>query len=189
MRARIVPATIRRSSRRAATRRPPAVCPALEADRRSAPVLPAYSGPGPRLRRRWRSGSLGLSGSLPARIRLWRRTGPLGSGTSTMRHSISGHVERRGNEVERERSCPGAAVVDDVLLVERVAETHHRTALHLALDAHRVDRAARIGGGHESRNLNEPGLGIDLDFGQLRRPPERLIRIALRGQSDPHPSS
>ena len=69
-----------------------------------------------------------------------------------------------------------------MLFVQRVAQAHHGAALHLAFDAHRVDRTACVGRRDEASHLDETGLGVHLDLGELRGPAERLVGVALRGE-------
>ena len=67
---------------------------------------------------------------------------------------------------------PGAPLVgalEDLLLHERLGEAHVGGPLHLPLDQHRVERTAAVVGDPDLLDRHESGLGVDLDFGDVRR--------------------
>ena len=71
--------------------------------------------------------------------------------------------------VEESRVLDHAAVVEDVLLVERPSDPLGRAALHLALDIARVDGLSSVLNGRVAEHRDLAGFGIDLDVTQVRR--------------------
>ena len=93
-----------------------------------------------------------------------------------------GQVQARRHDVVREVriELPACAVEQDLLL-QREADPHRDTTLHLALDQHRIDGRAAVVGGDDADDLHLAGFVVDVDLGDLRRVDVGGERFALPG--------
>ena len=75
----------------------------------------------------------------------------------------------RDSVIEKARSGVHAVVigVDDMLLHDRLGEAHVHAAFHLALDDERRECGAAIVGDPDLCNVDDAGLGIDDNFGNV----------------------
>ena len=90
------------------------------------------------------------------------------------RRHLPRHVLERRHAVVEHRVVHEQAVLEEHLLVERVADALHRRALVLALDQLRVDRPAHVGHGRAAQHRDDAGLGLDArPRRRPRRPPRR----------------
>jgi len=69
-------------------------------------------------------------------------------------------------EKARGQELPGDAVVDDMFR-KRLADALRQAAVHLPLDNHRIDDHAAVVGGIKTAQLDEAGLRIDDDDGEM----------------------
>ncbi len=87
---------------------------------------------------------------------------------------LAGHVHRGRDPVVQRAEIPDpAALVEDQLLHQRVAEPHHRRSFVLRFDLLRVERLADVARQNEARHVDGTGFRVDLDFhGRAHELPE-----------------
>ena len=74
-----------------------------------------------------------------------------------------------------------AGIVVDHPFEQRVAQSHHRGAVLLALAHQRVERAAGIAARHQAQHLDLAGFGIDFNFNRAPADfPKRALRFERR---------
>ena len=66
--------------------------------------------------------------------------------------------------------------VENALLIERVGNAHQHAALDLAFEQQRIDRPAAVLHRDDALDADDPGLGVDRDFGELHAA-EVLLRL------------
>ena len=101
--------------------------------------------------------------------RFLRAVGPFGIERLDDARVELGAIERsRDRVVEQVRPRVQSEAIHVVVLEEDLAEPHVGAALDLPLDQHRRQRAAAIVRGPDVRHRDDPGLLVDLDFGDAR---------------------
>ena len=81
------------------------------------------------------------------------------------RVQLAGHVHRRRDPVVQRAEIPDtAALVEDQLLHQRVAESHHRRSLVLRFDLLGVERLTDVARQNEASHVDDAGFRVDLHF-------------------------
>ena len=98
-----------------------------------------------------------------------------------MGHDDVGHLARHRHQVVGQAAVQQLArAVVQALLVQRAADALHDGAANLLVHQHRVDDAPAIFHRPVFQQLDEAGLGIDLDVGRLHAVREDERVVALR---------